>query len=89
VIEQRGASWQVTGQASLFKLHPHPRTLRDYRSALPTPAEQEALDEFYLAMLAHGVVLTPELAGVLSTPMTEREIDTLVQATDRIFGQIA
>jgi glutamate-1-semialdehyde 2,1-aminomutase len=88
VIETRGASWQVTGQASLFKLHPHPRALTDFRSALPTPAEQAAVDEFYLAMLGQGVVLTPELAGALSTPMTEQEADQLIQAADRVFGQI-
>jgi len=34
------------------------------------------------------VVVTPELAGCLSTPMTETEVDTLVSAADRAFTTI-
>jgi glutamate-1-semialdehyde 2,1-aminomutase len=86
VIETRGVSWQVAGQGSLFKLHPHPRALVDYRSTLPTPAEQASAEQFYLAMLGHGFVLMPELAGALSTPMSEREVDQLIDAADRVFG---
>jgi len=86
IIEARGVSWQVTGQASLFKLHPHPRSLVDYRSYLPTPAEQAATERFYLAMLGQGFVLTPELAGSVSTPMTDHEIDQLVNAADLVFA---
>jgi glutamate-1-semialdehyde 2,1-aminomutase len=80
LIETRGLSWQVTGQASLFKLHPHPRAMRDYRTSLPTAAEQAEMSKVYEAMLAGGVVLTPELAGALSTPMTEKEVDELIAA---------
>ena len=86
VIEARGVSWQVAGQASLFKLHPHPRPLRDYRSSLPTAAERASLEQFYLAMLGQGFVLTPELAGALSTPMTDQHVDELVHAADNAFG---
>jgi glutamate-1-semialdehyde 2,1-aminomutase len=88
VIEARGVSWQVAGRGSLFKLHPHPRPLLDYRSTLPTPEEQASLEQFYLAMLGQGLVLTPELAGAVSTPMTERHIDDLVEAADRVFGEV-
>ena len=86
VIETRGVSWQVTGQSSLFKLHPHPRPLVDYRSSLATAAEEAAAEQFYWTLLGQGIVLTPELAGCLSTPMTETEIDTLVDTADRAFG---
>jgi glutamate-1-semialdehyde 2,1-aminomutase len=88
IIESRGLSWQVTGQASLFKLHPHPRRLLDYRASRPTPAEDELLGQFYLAMLGQGFVLTPDLAGALSTPMTEREIDDLIAAAERVFEKL-
>jgi glutamate-1-semialdehyde 2,1-aminomutase len=87
-IEARGASWQVTGQGSLFKLHPHPRPLVDYRSALPTPEEQDHVDQFYLGMLGQGVIFTPDLAGALSTPMTDAHVDTVVAAADRVFDQL-
>ena len=88
VFETRGLSWQVTGQSSLFKLHAHPRPIVDYQSSLPTPAEQMAADEFYMAMLGEGYVLTPELAGALSTPMAEPEIDGLVRAADKVIDQL-
>ena len=88
VFEARGVSWQVTGQGSLFKLHPHPRPLLDYPSALPSPAEQSSADHFYRLMFGEGFVLTPELAGALSTPMSEGEVDQLVEAADRVFAQL-
>ena len=86
VIETRGLGWQVTGQSSLFKLHPHPRPLVDYRSSLATAAEEATAEQFYWTLLGQGIVLTPELAGCLSTPMTEAEIDQLVDTADRVFG---
>jgi glutamate-1-semialdehyde 2,1-aminomutase len=89
VIESRGVSWQVSGQASVFKLHPHPRPLIDYRSTQPTPEEETLMEQFYLAMLAQGMVVTHELAGCISTPMTETHVDQLIDAADRVFGVLA
>jgi glutamate-1-semialdehyde 2,1-aminomutase len=88
LLETRGISWQVAGQASLFKLHPHPRRVVDYRTSLLTPEEQQAMERFYLAMFSEGVVLTPELAGCMSTPMTDAEADALVAAADRAFASM-
>lgn len=88
LLETRGISWQVAGQASLFKLHPHPRSVVDYRSSVPTPSEQEAMDRFYAAMFAQGIILTPELAGCTSTPMTDAEAEALLTAADRAFTVI-
>ncbi|MCA1644684.1 MAG: aspartate aminotransferase family protein [Chloroflexi bacterium] len=88
IIEARGVSWQIAGQASLFKLHPHPRPLVDFRSTLPTPAEQAAMEQFSLAMLGQGFILTPELAGAVSTPMAEQQIDDLIDAADRVFATL-
>jgi glutamate-1-semialdehyde 2,1-aminomutase len=88
VIESRGVSWQVSGQASLFKLHPHPRPLLDYRSTQPTPQEEALMERFYVAMLAQGIVITHELAGCISTPMLEAHVDQLIAAADRVFGSL-
>ena len=89
LFETRGVPWQVAGQASLFKIHPHPRTVTDYPTALPTPDEQAALERFYHAMFAEGIILTPELAGCLSTVMSETEVDALVAAADRSLALIS
>jgi glutamate-1-semialdehyde 2,1-aminomutase len=85
LFETHGLSWQVTGQGSLFKLHTHPRQLVDYRSSLPTPAELAAAEQFYLGMLGNGIMLTPDLAGALSTPMTEQHVDEFVATADRVL----
>jgi glutamate-1-semialdehyde 2,1-aminomutase len=88
LVETRGIPWQVAGQASLFKLHPHPRSVVDYRTSLPTPDEQHAMEQFHQAMFREGIILTPELAGCTSTPMTEAEVDALIAAADRAFTHI-
>jgi len=46
------------------------------------------VEHFYLAMLGEGNVLTPELAGCVSTPMTEEHADALIAATDRVFDSV-
>jgi len=86
IIETRGLSWQVTGQASLFKLHGHPRHLVDYPSSVPTAAEQSAVGEFYMSMLGEGFILTPDLCGAVSTPMTAQNVDDMIAAADRVFA---
>jgi glutamate-1-semialdehyde 2,1-aminomutase len=86
LIEARGASWQISGQGSLFKLHAHPRPLVDYRSTAPTPDELATIEQFYMVMFGEGVMLTPDLAGCVSTPMTEQHVDTLIAAADTAFN---
>jgi glutamate-1-semialdehyde 2,1-aminomutase len=88
LIEARGASWQVSGQGSLFKLHAHPRPLTDYRSTAPTPDELAAIEQFSMVLFGEGVIMTPDLAGCLSTPMTEQDVDTLITAADMAFGAL-
>ena len=88
LLETRGISWQVAGQASLFKLHPHPRTVTDYRTSLLAPDEQATMERFYHAMFAEGIIVTPELAGCVSTPMSDAEVDALIAAADRAFTAI-
>jgi glutamate-1-semialdehyde 2,1-aminomutase len=88
VFEDRGLSWQVSGQGSLFKLHPHPRPVNDYASMRPNESEQAEAERFYVALLGQGVMLTPELAGALSTPMTEATVDELITAATRAFDTL-
>jgi glutamate-1-semialdehyde 2,1-aminomutase len=88
LLETRGINWQVSGQASLFKLHPHPRPVTDYRSSVATAEERAAMERFYLEMFGEGIILTPDLAGCMSTPMTDAEADALVAAADRSFDSM-
>ena len=43
--------------------------------------EPSSPSELFLAMLGHGILLTPRGMGCLSTPMTSTEIGTFVEAT--------
>jgi glutamate-1-semialdehyde aminotransferase len=44
-------------------------------------------EQVFLALLGEGFLLTPELAGALSTPMSEVDVDQLVGAADRVFAR--
>jgi glutamate-1-semialdehyde aminotransferase len=39
-----------------------------------------------MVMLGEGVMLTPDLAGCVSTPMTKQHVDTLIAAADTAFN---
>lgn len=72
-----GVAGSITGMGSLFRLHLTDRKITGYRSSYPNPAEAAALKAIHGAMLADGILLTPNCSGALSTPMTEAEIDLL------------
>lgn len=71
---------QVTGYGSLFGIHLHGRPLSDYRSSHGTAPERARRSAAFDALMAHGVIVSPALTGCLSTPMTEREANTLIDA---------
>jgi glutamate-1-semialdehyde 2,1-aminomutase len=74
-IKEAGCTAQVTGMGSLFKLHMHDRPIRNYRDAYPSPQEAATLTALFRSFLANGILVTPQVSGALSTPMTDSEID--------------
>lgn len=80
---------QVTGAGSLFNVHLHDRPLRDYRSAVETPAERARRGALHRALVANGVVMSPTLFGCLSTPMGEGEVNAFVEAFRRALRESA
>ena len=72
-----GLPAQVTGWGSLFRLHLTARPIRDYRSCWLPPERKPLLAAVHGAMLARGVLMTPNCSAALSTPMGEAEIDTI------------
>ncbi|MGC4023909.1 MAG: aspartate aminotransferase family protein [Mesorhizobium sp.] len=69
------APWQITGLGSLFRIHPHTRSIRNFRDSYAQPDEAERLGKLFGFFLAHGVLITPNCAGALCTPMTEADVD--------------
>ncbi|HEV2510276.1 aspartate aminotransferase family protein [Bosea sp. (in: a-proteobacteria)] len=76
-LAAKGVEATLSGLGSLFRLHLGPGEVTGYRTALPSPENAARIRRIQLAMLAKGVLLTPNCSGALSTPMTEAEITLL------------
>lgn len=88
-IAATGIPAQVTGMGSLFRVHPHQRTVRDYRTAYPTDAEKALMARLHPWLVAQGFLLTPNLSGALSTPMTRAEVEAVAEALAEGFAWAA
>lgn len=78
---------QVTGHGSLFGIHLHNRPLTDRREAEPTDAERVRQKGVFDTLLAHGAIVSPALTGCLSTPMTESDLNTLIDGFARALSE--
>ncbi|CAN5536754.1 aspartate aminotransferase family protein [soil metagenome] len=74
---------QITGMGSLFTILFHDRELSNYRSGMHSRTEQAMATAFYGEMLNNGIFMSSTLAGCLSTPMTQVEIDAFLGAAAR------
>jgi glutamate-1-semialdehyde 2,1-aminomutase len=82
VLQDHGLAGQVLGRASMFYLHLHNQALTDYRSSVESAEISDLKNRIRLSMAARGVLITPMIAGSLSTPMNEAQIDTFVDVFD-------
>lgn len=78
-IESTGFGASVTGTGSMFRVHLKPTAPRDYREAYNTPEETRQLKILLDHMFEQGFVMIYSCSATLSTPMTEVEIDALVE----------
>ena len=77
-IAAAGVPWQVTGVASLFKVHLRSRPLQHYRDTLPRPKRHELELVTRLALAGH--VMPYNAAGAVTLPMREDDVDALGDA---------
>lgn len=75
-----GVPWQVTGQGSIFRLHPHDRPIRGYRDSHLDPAEAEAMDRLQKRLLEREVYLPGYGLGCLNLATTDADVAHLVAA---------
>jgi glutamate-1-semialdehyde 2,1-aminomutase len=78
-FKRAGVPGRVAGLGSLFRLHAVDRELTDYRSTRTTPAESERLVRIVRRLMEHGVLMSITGLGCLSTPMSEPELEGLVE----------
>lgn len=88
-IGRTGIPAQVTGMGSLFRIHPHDRPIRDYRSAYATDGEKALMARLHPWLVEAGYLVTPNLSGALSTPMTTADIDGLAETVAEGFAWAA
>ena len=73
---------------SLFRLHPMDRELIDYRSARPTPEESERLQGIVRRLMEHGVRVSMTGLGCLSTPMSDAELEGLIETFATVLDTV-
>lgn len=84
-FDRHDVAAQVTGVASLFKVHMVSHPVVDYRSA---QGDERALRAFFFGMLNEGILLASRGMGSLSTPMGEADVETFLGAADRVIAGI-
>jgi len=71
----------VTGRGSMFRIHLKETEPTTYRNAFVGPDEQKCLSALLDHFFNNGLIMIETCSGLLSTPMTQSEIDRLCQVT--------
>jgi glutamate-1-semialdehyde 2,1-aminomutase len=88
-ISDAGVGACVTGHGSMFRVHLKPTTPSNYREAFAGPEESRRLKALLGHLFDRGIILINSSSAALSTPMTENEIDTLVDGFRSGFEMLA
>jgi glutamate-1-semialdehyde 2,1-aminomutase len=80
VFDELGEQAQVTGLASLRRVHFVPGNLTDYRSAYPSAEARTRSKLLYDGLMVRGFMIGPAGLMSLSTAVTEAEVDQLIAA---------
>ncbi|KAE9625967.1 aspartate aminotransferase family protein [Parasedimentitalea maritima] len=67
----------VTGRGSMFRIHMKEQAPTTYRNAFVSPQEQACISGLLDHMFDNGLIMIETCSGLLSTPMTQSEIDHL------------
>ena len=71
----------VTGRGSMFRIHFKEFPPISYRDAFADPEEQKSISALLNHFFNNGFIMIETCSGLLSTPMTQAEIDQLSQTT--------
>lgn len=71
----------VTGRGSMFRIHLKASPPTTYRNAFVGPDEQKCVAALLGHFFDNGLIMVETCSGLLSTPMTQTEIDHLSQVT--------
>ncbi|MDE1038119.1 MAG: aspartate aminotransferase family protein [Phycisphaerales bacterium] len=82
-IKETGTTACVTGAGSMFRSHMKEHAPKNFREAYMSPEENAKLKILLDHMFDENFLMINTCSAVLSTPMTESEIDELVEAVKR------
>ncbi|MGB2876901.1 MAG: aminotransferase class III-fold pyridoxal phosphate-dependent enzyme, partial [Dehalococcoidales bacterium] len=86
IFKRLNIKGQVTGLGSLQNIHFHDQPVINGKTA--REANKDLLHLYYLAMLERGCFSASRGLYVMSTPMTQKEIDTAVKAVDDVMTEL-
>jgi glutamate-1-semialdehyde 2,1-aminomutase len=84
-----GARACVTGGGSILRVHMKEQPPRNFREAFLTPDENVRLKTMLDHLFDAGFVMINTCTAMMSTPMTEVEIDALIEGCEDGFKKIA
>jgi glutamate-1-semialdehyde 2,1-aminomutase len=84
-IRDSGATACVTGGGSMFRVHMKAQEPRNYREAFMGPDEVALVRSLLEHLLGEGFLMINTGTAAISTAMSERDIDDLVEAMRRWF----
>ncbi|MBM4008182.1 MAG: aminotransferase class III-fold pyridoxal phosphate-dependent enzyme [Planctomycetes bacterium] len=88
-IGRTNAQACVTGTGSMFRVHMKPTAPLDYRQQFLSAEESKRLKVLLEHLFQEGFLMINTCSATLSTPMTEVEIDALVDAVEGGLRRIA
>lgn len=77
---------QITGFGSLQNLHFTPEPVVDFKTA--QTSQKELMHLVHMGLLEKGILLPARGLFVISTPMTQKEVDVAIQAMDDIMTDL-
>jgi glutamate-1-semialdehyde 2,1-aminomutase len=90
LFRDTGRPAQVLGAGSMFLAHLTADELIDFRSLRGFSRTNPIYGDLCHKLLEYGFILSPRgIFGCLSTPMTEAELDGLVEALGRALRELA
>ncbi|QDM22715.1 aspartate aminotransferase family protein [Tardiphaga sp. vice154] len=84
-----GVPGRTVGLGSLLKIHFTDRQIRDYRSAYLNDAETKRQTVFNAGLLNRGIFAANYGLMALSLPMTDADVDTIVEAAAGALQEVA
>ena len=82
-IKNADVPCSVTGRGSVFRMHMKPEVPNTYRKAFVTPEESKLISTLNNHLFDEGFIMVNTCSALLSTAITEKEVDLLAEATER------